>query len=236
MLAEDIKIAFKNSVETLSSISGVYVNEATEYRLSQDQLSKGKFGLRVARGDAEAVSYDLHWFLKRLFLPLQANPQPVRVAILFKGWQPRHIATIVVDIESVYWDSCNYPRIDLHKPYAMVKKFLGSGGFWGGFILAIAKVTQDIKMMEELDPTLNIFTELVRTCAIVQKEETIPKPDKCVSAYGANCDSPVTDFCFKCGDGMCAGHIFECRECGKNMCHKCWTDEGKDLCPDCKVK
>ena len=63
----------------------------------------------------------------------------------------------------------------------------------------------------------------------------MPEPDKCASVKEAPCDSPVTAYCFVCGAGMCAGHIFECRKCQNPMCHKCWTEKGKDLCPACKL-
>lgn len=63
----------------------------------------------------------------------------------------------------------------------------------------------------------------------------MPNSDRCASAHEAPCDSPVTEHCFVCGVGMCAGHIFECRQCQNPMCYTCWKNEGKDLCPACKV-
>lgn len=64
----------------------------------------------------------------------------------------------------------------------------------------------------------------------------MPELDKCASVRGANCDAPITEYCFVCGAGICAGHIFECRPpCDNKMCHGCWTKNGKDLCPACKL-
>lgn len=57
----------------------------------------------------------------------------------------------------------------------------------------------------------------------------------CASPHEVPCNSPIADFCFKCGTGICEAHIFECRQCGNKMCHKCWTEEGKDLCPACNL-
>jgi len=159
MLAQDIRRLFRNGIITLSS-ARVHVNEAAEYKVSDARMTTGEFGERCVCGDSTAVSYDVHWFLKRLTFP-------TRVAILFKGWQPRQVAAIVVDICYVYWDTSDYPRVDFLNPPAIVEKFLGGGGFWGGFILAVAKVPPDMEIMGQEDPTLQIFSELVKTWAIV---------------------------------------------------------------------
>ncbi len=44
----------------------------------------------------------------------------------------------------------------------------------------------------------------------------------------------ATTRCIKCGAGICARHIFECRKCNKPMCMSCWRELGKDLCGSCK--
>ena len=160
MIDKDIKRTFRANAKKLSRVSGVYVNEAAEYKIGSARMTRGKFGTRQVCGDAEAVSYEVHWFLKRLALP-------ARVAILFKGWGARNIATIVADVSGVYWDNCDYPRVDfVNNPPAIVEEYLGGGGFWGGFILAIAKVPSTMGVMGQTDPTLQIFTELVEKYAV----------------------------------------------------------------------
>lgn len=59
--------------------------------------------------------------------------------------------------------------------------------------------------------------------------------ERCASVKGFPCKEPIAEYCFKCDAGICAGHIFECRQCGNPMCHACWTELGQDLCPACKA-
>jgi len=57
--------------------------------------------------------------------------------------------------------------------------------------------------------------------------------EKCVLC-GDN-SKEITEHCFVCGAPMCAGHIYECRQCNNPMCNSCWKELGKDLCPACKL-
>lgn len=55
---------------------------------------------------------------------------------------------------------------------------------------------------------------------------------KCASCP-EDANRKVVSECKECKGVLCGGHIFECRKCGKPMCHSCWAKNGKDLCSDC---
>lgn len=160
MLAPDIKETFRRKANVLDATPGVCVNLASEFEVQHSNLTQGFHGERRVRGDANNVSYDVHWFLKKLVCP-------VRVAILLKGWGERDVATVVTDISGIFWDECDYPRLDMASRPAIITKLLRGGIVWGSFVLAIAEVPHDTELMEKEDPTFSIFTELVKTWAVI---------------------------------------------------------------------
>ena len=39
--------------------------------------------------------------------------------------------------------------------------------------------------------------------------------------------------CVECKAVLCADHIFNCKRCGKPMCHSCYVKNGNDFCSKC---
>lgn len=48
-------------------------------------------------------------------------------------------------------------------------------------------------------------------------------------------ENAAEEYCFVCGEKIEPGQNFECRNCSNPMCRACWSKNGQDLCPACKV-
>ena len=152
-------VSRKRISELVRNTPGVVVNNINK-RNFHSCVQFGGHGRREVYGDSVFVSYEVYWFLKKLILP-------ARIALLFQGYEVRDIGVAVVEVRNIYWTGGNeeYPRLDFNHPTAM-QEIHGCPNFWGAFILAIAKVPPDTKIMADKDPQFAIFAELVKTWAI----------------------------------------------------------------------
>ena len=95
---------------------------------------------------------------------LKTVDSTIRVAILFQGYGAE-VGVAVVDLPKI---TCcaefGYPALNIEQPKAM-KKIHGNH-FWGGFILAIAKVHQTTEIFAKRDQNFQNFIQLAKTSVI----------------------------------------------------------------------
>ena len=136
-------------ISQLERIPGVYIN------LREEQRSGSSVS---AFGDGSFVDEPVYQFLKNKVVP------PVKVALLFQGYG-KQVGAAVIELQSVYWDASDYPRLDFDHPPEL-SRIHGCPNFWGAFILAIAKVPQDTKVFAAADDDFQKFIELAKASAM----------------------------------------------------------------------
>ena len=112
---------------------------------------------------------DMAAFLKALVLPC-------RIVLLSQGCGFLD-STLVVELTSFIHDECGYPRLFFDYPPGYTWQMYGSVNFWGGFILAIAKVPQAVPLQAWQDKRRRRFKGIVRQ-HVVAKEPAASTPTR----------------------------------------------------------
>lgn len=86
------------------------------------------------------------WFF---YHPLEAFLKGVkpdeRLVLVCQGFG-EEIFTFTTDVENIYWAGDCYPRIDFERRPELVRKIFGESNLWGGFILAVARVSKKVEI------------------------------------------------------------------------------------------
>ncbi|MFA7201933.1 MAG: hypothetical protein WC099_02985 [Candidatus Paceibacterota bacterium] len=104
---------------------------------------------------------------------LKTITRKTRVAIFIQGYDPKDLCLVTTLLESVYWDSEDYPRLDFDYPEAL-NKMLGRN-MWGSFVIAIAPVTASIQLYGKRVSDESLFIEVIKKNGIpikrIQREK-----------------------------------------------------------------
>ncbi|MFZ1626622.1 MAG: hypothetical protein WAT81_02340 [Candidatus Moraniibacteriota bacterium] len=96
---------------------------------------------------------------------LKALPCGSKVLLHFQGYGAERLGTAVVAMQSIYWTSEDYPRLDFEHP-PVFDSVNGCPNFWGAFILAIAAVPAHTEVFACRDRTSLAFLHLAKRKAV----------------------------------------------------------------------
>ncbi len=102
----------------------------------------------------EELATNRIWIYRPVVEFLRTLKKGEKVLILFQTLGGE-VKTGILEINKIYWDSCDYPRLDFEQ-----QADEGIFSFWGAFVIAIARVKPGTKTSLQEDSQYERFKEL----------------------------------------------------------------------------